>query len=73
MNEHAHRWRLEEPAGPMSGGRCAACGATRTFANSEEGMGMLAVRSRHEMRRARQNAQLAMSAAKARAKRQGTG
>tara|TARA_B100001123_G_C15341440_1_gene1035129 strand:- start:1841 stop:2032 length:192 start_codon:yes stop_codon:yes gene_type:complete len=31
--QHLHRWRIEEPAGPMSHGRCYECGATKEFKN----------------------------------------
>jgi hypothetical protein len=30
---HAHRWRIEEPAGELSEGVCRTCGATRMFRN----------------------------------------
>ena len=33
-----HRWRIEEPARETSLGVCRYCGATREFANSEEGV-----------------------------------
>lgn len=32
MHDHAHRWRLPEPDGPMADARCE-CGATREFHN----------------------------------------
>lgn len=31
-----HRWRIESPRGPMSLGRCKACGEEREFRNSTE-------------------------------------
>jgi hypothetical protein len=31
--EHAHRWRIEEPSGSESVGVCSSCGATRSFKN----------------------------------------
>lgn len=31
--DHAHRWRIGEPAGPVSLGRCAQCGIEREFRN----------------------------------------
>ncbi|MBI5949690.1 MAG: hypothetical protein HY875_16245 [Chloroflexi bacterium] len=34
---HAHRWRIEEPRGPTSPGRCRECGAFRIFRNSPPG------------------------------------
>ncbi len=34
---HAHRWRIEEPRGPTSPGRCRDCGAVRIFRNSASG------------------------------------
>jgi hypothetical protein len=30
---HAHRWRIEEPNGEMSRGRCRICGAEKMFKN----------------------------------------
>ena len=30
---HAHRWRIEEPNGPESIGRCRECGETKVFRN----------------------------------------
>ncbi len=30
---HFHRWRIAEPNGPVSEGRCRECGATREFRN----------------------------------------
>ncbi|MCZ2111219.1 MAG: hypothetical protein LC118_16890 [Dehalococcoidia bacterium] len=30
---HFHRWRIDEPSGPVSQGVCKECGATRTFKN----------------------------------------
>ncbi|MFN0093856.1 MAG: hypothetical protein ACKVVT_03640 [Dehalococcoidia bacterium] len=30
---HAHRWVIEEPAGPTSTGRCRGCGEERAFWN----------------------------------------
>ena len=32
---HAHRWRIEEPDGPVSAGSCA-CGASRDFWNADK-------------------------------------
>lgn len=29
-----HRWRIEEPAGKFSQGRCGGCGAVRRFRNT---------------------------------------
>lgn len=31
--DHGHRWRIDEPSGPMSQGVCAICGATKEFKN----------------------------------------
>ena len=31
--EHAHHWIIEEPSGPLSGGRCKSCGASKAFKN----------------------------------------
>ena len=31
--DHFHRWRIEEPSGPMSSGVCKVCGATKQFKN----------------------------------------
>lgn len=31
--QHFHRWRIEEPSGPMSKGVCRECGATKEFKN----------------------------------------
>jgi hypothetical protein len=31
--DHFHRWRIEEPNGPLSEGVCKICGATRQFKN----------------------------------------
>jgi hypothetical protein len=31
--EHAHRWRIDEPAGPTSPATCKICGAIRLFRN----------------------------------------
>ncbi len=31
--EHFHRWRIEEPSGPISLGTCKICGATKEFKN----------------------------------------
>ena len=28
-SQHFHRWRIEEPDGPVSGGVCRDCGATQ--------------------------------------------
>ena len=33
---HAHRWRLDEPSGPVSEGICL-CGETRQFHNYTDG------------------------------------
>ncbi len=30
---HFHRWRIDEPAGPVSLGRCHECGAEKEFKN----------------------------------------
>lgn len=30
---HAHHWRIEEPNGMVSLGRCKSCGATKEFKN----------------------------------------
>ena len=30
---HFHRWRIDEPNGPMSIGVCKECGATKEFKN----------------------------------------
>jgi len=30
---HGHRWRIDEPSGPMSLGVCKTCGATKEFKN----------------------------------------
>jgi hypothetical protein len=30
---HVHRWRIEEPNGPLSAGICTVCGARREFRN----------------------------------------
>ena len=30
---HFHRWRIDEPDGPISQGVCKECGATKTFKN----------------------------------------
>ena len=31
--QHLHRWRIEEPNGPISTGVCKVCGATKEFKN----------------------------------------
>lgn len=31
--DHFHRWRIEEPNGPVSGGVCKVCGARKEFRN----------------------------------------
>ena len=31
--DHAHHWRIDPPAGPLSIGRCRTCGAERAFSN----------------------------------------
>jgi predicted methyltransferase MtxX (methanogen marker protein 4) len=31
--DHFHRWRIDEPNGPMSTGVCKECGVTKTFKN----------------------------------------
>lgn len=33
IEEHAHRWRIEEPFGALSEGTCKVCGETRAFKN----------------------------------------
>ena len=30
---HAHHWIIEEASGPLSGGRCKSCGASKAFKN----------------------------------------
>ncbi len=30
---HFHRWRIDEPNGPVSTGTCKDCGATKQFKN----------------------------------------
>jgi hypothetical protein len=30
---HMHRWRIDEPSGPVSDGVCKTCGATKQFRN----------------------------------------
>ena len=30
---HFHRWRIDEPNGPVSVGVCKECGATKAFKN----------------------------------------
>jgi len=32
---HSHHWRIDEPNGPTSDGRCTDCGATKTFHNGD--------------------------------------
>ena len=36
--EHVHRWRIDEPGGAQSAGRCS-CGVERAFQNGWEGDG----------------------------------
>ena len=31
--QHFHRWRIDEPSGPVSVGTCKECGATKEFKN----------------------------------------
>ncbi|MEX2081066.1 MAG: hypothetical protein WEC33_05575, partial [Dehalococcoidia bacterium] len=31
--DHAHRWRIDEPNGPVSLGTCKVCGAEKEFRN----------------------------------------
>lgn len=31
--DHYHRWRIDEPNGPMSTGVCKICGQTKQFKN----------------------------------------
>jgi hypothetical protein len=31
--DHAHRWLIDEPNGPMSMGVCKVCGASKEFRN----------------------------------------
>lgn len=31
--DHFHRWRIDEPNGPTSGGVCSVCGITKEFKN----------------------------------------
>ncbi|GMV86965.1 MAG: hypothetical protein AMXMBFR80_28180 [Dehalococcoidia bacterium] len=31
--DHFHRWRIEEPNGPVSRGVCRVCGAEKQFKN----------------------------------------
>ena len=31
--DHFHRWRIDEPNGPISRGACKVCGATKEFKN----------------------------------------
>ncbi len=31
--QHFHRWRIDEPAGPVSKGHCYECGAVKEFKN----------------------------------------
>ena len=31
--DHAHRWRIPEPDGPVSIGTCKVCGAEKEFRN----------------------------------------
>ncbi len=33
---HAHHWRIDEAAGPVSRGECLSCGTTREFRNFPE-------------------------------------
>ena len=32
-SDHFHRWRIEEPNGPVSLGVCKVCGANKEFKN----------------------------------------
>ena len=32
-DQHFHRWRIDEPSGPVSLGRCYECGAVKEFKN----------------------------------------
>lgn len=41
-----HRWRIDEPNGPLSNGVCSLCGAERQFANAEELLDVRAIQSR---------------------------
>lgn len=31
--DHYHRWRIDEPSGPVSLGVCKVCGTTKEFKN----------------------------------------
>lgn len=31
--DHGHRWRIDEPSGPVSTGVCKICGETKEFKN----------------------------------------
>jgi len=31
--DHFHRWRIDEPSGPVSEGVCKECGITKQFRN----------------------------------------
>ena len=31
--DHFHRWRIDEPSGPMSRGVCKVCGVEKEFKN----------------------------------------
>jgi hypothetical protein len=31
--DHFHRWRIDEPNGPISRGSCKVCGVTKEFKN----------------------------------------
>ena len=44
MSDHAHRWVLDEPNGPVSTGRCG-CGIERRLGNSLEAAEELKVRN----------------------------
>ena len=34
LDTHVHRWRIAEPRGPTSSGRCLLCGDERLFQNA---------------------------------------
>jgi hypothetical protein len=48
--DHAHRWRIDEPTGPFSAGRCSACGVEREFRNWLEALDFT-VRDEHATER----------------------
>ena len=33
QSDHFHRWRIDEPNGPVSTGTCKVCGQSRQFKN----------------------------------------